>query len=93
MNIIPATEAKNRFGELLEAVNREPVEIAKKGRTVAVVLSVDTYRDMERRIRESETPANFAGLSKWRKSATKRKTAKPMDEADYAKHIVEKYGR
>jgi prevent-host-death family protein len=93
MHVIPATEARNRFGELLEAVNREPVEITRKGRTVAVVLSVHTYRDMERRIRESETPPNFAGLSEWRKSAVRRKTAKPMDEADYAKHLAEKYGR
>lgn len=29
------TEAKNRFGELLEAAHREPVGICKKGRTVA----------------------------------------------------------
>lgn len=93
MQIIPATEAKNRFGELLETVNREPVEIAKKGRTVAVVLSAKTYHDMERRIRESETPASFTGLAAWRKSAKKRKTAKPMDEADYQKHTGEKYGQ
>ena len=35
MTTIPATEAKNRFGELLEAIQRAPVEIAKKGRAVA----------------------------------------------------------
>jgi prevent-host-death family protein len=93
MHIIPATEAKNRFGELLETANREPVEIAKSGRTVAVVLSAKTYRDMERRIRESETPTRFSGLAAWRKSAKKRKTPKPMDEVDYQKHLTEKYGR
>jgi prevent-host-death family protein len=93
MTVIPATEAKNRFGELLEAANRAPVEIAKNGRTVAVVLSMETFRDMERRIGESEAPADFAGLAAWRKSVKKRKTAKPMDEADYAKHLTEKYGR
>ena len=93
MQIIPATEAKNRFGELLETVNREPVEIAKNGRTVAIVISAKTYQDMERRIRDSETPASFKGLDIWRKSAKKRKTTKPMDEADYQKHIGAKYGR
>jgi len=93
MHSIPATEAKNRFGELLETASREPVEIAKSGRTVAVVLSAKTYREMERRIRESETPARFSGLDAWRKSAKKRRTAKPMDEADYQKHLTEKYGR
>ena len=93
MQTIPATEAKNRFGELLETVNHEPVEIAKNGRTVAIVLSVKNYQDMERRIRDSETPASFKGLAAWRKSEKKRKTTKPMDEVDYQKHIGEKYGR
>jgi len=93
MHIIPATEAKNRFGELLETASREPVEIAKSGRTVAVVLSARAYREMERRIRESERPPRFAGLAAWRKSGKKRRTAKPMDEADYEGHLIEKYGR
>jgi len=93
MDTIPATEAKNRFGELLEAVNREPVKIAKNGRTVAVMLSAKAYSDMEHRIRDSEAPACFAGLATWRKSAKKRKTLKPMQEADYQQHLAEKYGR
>lgn len=93
MHTIPATEAKNRFGELLETVNREPVKIAKNGRTVAVMLSAKTYREMEFKIRDSETPASFAGLTAWRKLAKKRKTPKPMDEADYQQHLAEKYGR
>jgi prevent-host-death family protein len=93
MKVIPATEAKNRFGELLEAAILEPVEIAKNGRTVAVVVSVDTYRNMQRSIQESATSPNFKGLSAWRKSAKKRMTSKPMDEADYSKHLTEKYGR
>lgn len=93
MTTIPATEAKNRFGELLESVNREPVEIAKKGRTVAVVLSVDAYREMERRIRELETSAKFEGLAAWRKSAKRRRTPDPMSEDDYHTHLSGKYGR
>ena len=44
MITIPATDAKNRFGELLEAVHREPVEISKKGRVVAVMLSARDYQ-------------------------------------------------
>ncbi|MEM9278867.1 MAG: type II toxin-antitoxin system Phd/YefM family antitoxin [Pseudomonadota bacterium] len=36
---VTATEAKNRFGELLEAVNTEPVFIRKNGRDVAVLIS------------------------------------------------------
>ena len=41
-----ATEAKNRFGELLDAARREPVHIQKSGRTVAVILSAEEYQRM-----------------------------------------------
>lgn len=39
-----ATEAKNRFGHLLEMAMSEPVAIEKKGRTVAVILSFAEYQ-------------------------------------------------
>jgi len=39
MKIMQATEAKNRFGELLEDAISEPVLIQKNGRDVAVVMS------------------------------------------------------
>jgi prevent-host-death family protein len=38
-----ATEAKNRFGELLEAAGSEPVVIQKNGRDVAVIMSKTEY--------------------------------------------------
>jgi prevent-host-death family protein len=40
---ISATDAKNRFGEVLETVRKEPVRIQKNGRDVAVVLSAEEY--------------------------------------------------
>jgi prevent-host-death family protein len=43
MKTLGASEAKNRFGELLDLARREPVQIAKKGRTVAVVLSIEEF--------------------------------------------------
>ena len=45
VTIIPAKEAKNRFGELLDTVQRQPVIITKKGRPVARMLAfVDKKR-------------------------------------------------
>ena len=45
VTIIPAKEAKNRFGELLDAVQRQPVIITKKGRPVARMIAfVDPKR-------------------------------------------------
>lgn len=43
MKTLRASEAKNRFGELLDLARREPVKIAKKGRNVAVVLSIEEF--------------------------------------------------
>ena len=43
MKTIQATDAKNRFGELLEEAGSEPVLIQKNGRDVAVVMSKAEY--------------------------------------------------
>ena len=40
---IPAAEAKTNFGALLEKVQREPLAISKKGRLVAVLMSMDEF--------------------------------------------------
>ena len=38
-----ATDAKNRFGQVLEMAQAEPVRIQKNGRDVAVVVSPEQY--------------------------------------------------
>jgi len=43
MNTIDATEAKNRFGTLLQDALVEPVGIRKNGRITSVLLSVREY--------------------------------------------------
>lgn len=40
---VSATEAKNRFGQLLEQAQRAPVVIEKAGRRHSVLLSVEHY--------------------------------------------------
>ena len=87
MITIPATDAKNRFGELLEAVHREPVEISKKGRVVAVMLSARDYPEIHAPCKE------FNGIRSWVKKHNNIKTGKPLDEGDYRKHLSEKYGK
>lgn len=42
-----ALEAKNRFGELLDTAQREPVTIEKHGRAVAVMISAEEYKAMQ----------------------------------------------
>ena len=66
---IPAREAKNRFGEMLDVVQRQPVMITKNGRPVAkLVAYVDSKRFEEvedeiwlGRVRKVEKDAEFLG--------------------------------
>ncbi|MCK8515864.1 type II toxin-antitoxin system Phd/YefM family antitoxin [Methylonatrum kenyense] len=48
MKTFSASEAKQRFGALIEAANREPVKIQRHQRDVAVVLSMDEYERLIR---------------------------------------------
>jgi prevent-host-death family protein len=43
MKTLGASEAKNRFGEMLDFARREPVQIAKKELSVVVVLSIEEF--------------------------------------------------
>ena len=43
MRIVTSVDAQNRFGELLDTAQREPVGITRRGRTVAFVVSPQEY--------------------------------------------------
>ena len=47
MKTFSAKKAKQRFGELMDTVQREPVSIEKHGRPVAVVMSEVEYEEMK----------------------------------------------
>jgi len=47
MESVSANEAKTHFGDLLLKVQREPVQINRNGKAVAVVLSIDNYLNLE----------------------------------------------
>ena len=44
MSTISATDAKNRFGELLEMARKEPVRVQKNGRDVGIMVSPEHYQ-------------------------------------------------
>ena len=46
MAAMTATDAKNKFGQVLEMARVEPVRIQKNGRDVAVVLSPEQYASL-----------------------------------------------
>ncbi|WP_347888073.1 type II toxin-antitoxin system Phd/YefM family antitoxin [Nitrosomonas europaea] len=47
MKAITAKDAKNKFGEMLDTAQREPLTIEKHGRAVAVIMSVQEYQQMK----------------------------------------------
>lgn len=53
MRIVTSVEAQNRFGELLDNAQREPVSITRHGRSVAYIISSEAYRNLTKGI-----PAN-----------------------------------
>ena len=47
MESLTANEAKTHFGDLLLKVQREPVQINRNGKAVAVVISIEDYLNLE----------------------------------------------
>jgi len=47
MKALSANEAKTQFGNLLLNAQREPVQINKNGKPVAVMMSIEDYQDIE----------------------------------------------
>jgi prevent-host-death family protein len=47
MSAISATDAKNRFGQVLEMAQAEAVHIQKNGREVAVILSPEEFKRLQ----------------------------------------------
>ena len=47
MKTMPSTEAKTHFGALLDAAQRGPITIEKKGRPVAVIMSENEYENYQ----------------------------------------------
>ena len=43
MKSVPATEAKNRLGAILDEAQREPIVIRRQDRDIAVVMSMADY--------------------------------------------------
>ncbi|VAW71957.1 Prevent host death protein, Phd antitoxin [hydrothermal vent metagenome] len=47
MKVVSANEAKTQFGDMLLKVQRNPIQINRNGKPVAVLLSADEYNDIE----------------------------------------------
>lgn len=57
MKTLTATDAKNRFGELIDMAQAEPVRVQRQGRDVAVVLSPEEFRRLSEAAGGKVSPA------------------------------------
>ena len=76
MKYVTAKEAKNRFGQLIDGAQREPVTISKNGRPFAVVQSYADFVASE----EIKTDALRRGIAEARAEVAAR-GARVFDEA------------
>jgi len=84
MITVTSVEAQNRFGQLLDTAQREPVTITRHGRTAAFIVSPQDMEDlMNARAKRSEAMAEFDA---WSKRA--RKSALPAAAALTDERIV-----
>lgn len=84
---VTATEAKNRFGQMLDACQAEPVIIEKSGRRHSVLLSMREYEALRKGSNQDED-------SDIRNAADPGKAfyAKYKDWVDWQNGLVEKHG-
>ncbi len=54
MRTMTSVEAQNRFGELIDAAQREPVTITRRGRPVVYVLSQQDYDAFSQGVAEAK---------------------------------------
>ena len=65
MITITSVEAQNRFGQLLDAAQREPITITRRGRPVAMLMAVQDFEASQTRAHAAwQAVAAFRGAGK-----------------------------
>ncbi len=94
MTKVSASDAKTRFGALLDQAQLEPVTIEKQGRPVAVMLSFQAYGEQQKSLpSEAEKKKALSFLEKWAKRPALADQSTSFDDDPRAQAIWEKYTR
>ena len=64
MRSFTAAEAKNRFGELVDAARIEPVAVTKYDRPFVIVLGVDEYEKLKQQKDQKDKLDNSVEIEK-----------------------------
>lgn len=81
MITVTSVEAQNRFGQLLDTAQREPVTITRHGRTAAFIVSPQDMAELiNARSKRSKAVAEFEAWSQRAKSSALPAAAELTDE-------------
>lgn len=87
MVTVTSAEAQNRFGELIDRSQREPVEITRRGRTVAYVVSELDMQELTDLRKRREEVARW--YSQYRQRVIAQTDAAPLTDADVNRLVHE----
>ncbi|MDR1079168.1 MAG: type II toxin-antitoxin system Phd/YefM family antitoxin, partial [Propionibacteriaceae bacterium] len=68
MTIVTTSEARQRWGRVLDAAKREPVTITEHGRPAAVLMDVDLSRRALAALDRETSAAKPDDVASWRRS-------------------------
>ncbi len=93
MLTVSSMDAQNRFGQLLDTVQREPVTITRHGRTAAFIVSPQDMADLQdikaKRTQAVEWFEAFFAQAEAAKSSDMRTAARQLTDADVARMVKE----
>lgn len=80
MIAMTSVEAQNRFGELIDRSQREPVEVTRRGRTVAYVVSEHDMKELMDVRKRREEAARW--YSQYRRQVSAQPEANGLTDND-----------
>ena len=93
MLTVSSMDAQNRFGQLLDTVQREPVTITRHGRTAAFIVSPQDMADLQdikaKRTQAVEWFEAFFAQAEAAKSSDMRTAARQLTDADVRRMVKE----
>ena len=89
MITVTSVEAQNRFGQLLDTVQREPVTITRHGRTAAFIVSPQDMQDLQNARRKRGTAVEAFAAYFAKADATLTPAARELTDADVVQMVKE----
>jgi prevent-host-death family protein len=87
MITVTSVEAQNRFGQLLDTVQREPVTITRHGRTAAFIVSPQDMKDLQEARRKRDTAVEAFDAYFARADAALTPAARELTDEDVVRMV------